>query len=488
MNSPAPLVPSVLTAVCHAARRFSFSFGPRFFVVLLAGAVFLGPAWWDHRFAVLMLLWDALVFLAWFADCRRLPAPAEVEISREWPDAVALDSHGEVVLRIENRSALAFHAELTDTVPADWRMPFLDGASPDAGPPRVDFDVAARASAEGRYAVHPQQRGDASVGTVYVRLQSGFRLAERWMLCELRQTVRVYPNLAEARRLTLYLIRSRQVQMERRLKFQIGKGREFESLREYRPGDEKRDICWTATARRGKLVTRTYQHERSQSVMLVVDAGRLMLAHSEHNSHSSHSSHNSYPTSHPATWTKLDHAISAALALAQVAMRSGDRAGLLAYGRKLQARLAPGRGSGQFRIMLDSLAVVRGELSEAAHSLAADTLLLTQSRRGLVLWLTDLAETAATPEVIEAASRIARRHLLLFVAMGQPLLKGVLAQRPQTPLEMYRYTAAAEMVQRRELLLGRLRQQGARVLDLDPTAVAPAVVNEYLRVKEQGLL
>jgi uncharacterized protein (DUF58 family) len=169
-------------------------------------------------------------------------------------------------------------------------------------------------------------------------------------------------------------------------------------------------------------------------------------------------------------------------------MRSGDRAGLLAYGRKLQARLPPGRGSGQFRVMLDSLAVVRGELSEAAHSLAADTLLLAQSRRGLVLWLTDLAETAATPEVIEAASRIARRHLLLFVAMGQPLLKTVLAEKPETPQEMYRYTAAAEMAQRRELLLGRLRQQGALVLDLDPAAVAPAVVNEYLRVKEQGLL
>jgi uncharacterized protein (DUF58 family) len=475
MNAPAPLVPSVLTAPCEDGRRLAFSFGPRFFVVLLAGAVFLGPAWWDRRFALLMLLWDALVLLAWFADCRRLPAPREVEISREWPDAVALDSRGEVVLRIENRSMRAFHAELTDTVPADWRSPFLDSTRPDAGPPRVDLDVTPRGTADGRYAVHPRQRGDASVGTVYVRLQSGFRLAERWMLAALPQTIRVYPNLAEARRLTLYLIRSRQVQMERRLKFQIGKGREFESLREYRPGDEKRDICWTATARRGKLVTKTHQHERSQSVMLVVDAGRLMLAHASHNSQAT-------------PWTKLDHAVSAALALAQVAMRSGDRAGLLAYGRKLQARLAPGRGSGQFRIMLDSLAVVRGELSEAAHSLAADTLLLTQSRRGLVLWLTDLAETAATPEVIEAASRIARRHLLLFVAMGQPLLKGVLVQRPQTPLEMYRYTAAAEMVQRRELLLGRLRQQGAMVLDLDPAAVAPAVVNEYLRVKEQGLL
>jgi uncharacterized protein (DUF58 family) len=483
MTALAPLVPSILTASCREARRFSYAFGPRFFLALLFGAVFLGPAWWDRRFAFLMLFWDALVLVAWFVDCRRLPSPRQVDVSREWPDAVALDAPGSVILRICNRANMPFHAELTDTVPADWRESF-QSEGPNAGPPTLQLEAAAHASAEGRYAIHPRQRGDAAAGTVYIRLQSSFQLAERWMQAELPQRIRVYPNLAESRRLTLYLIRSRQVQMERRLKFQLGRGREFESLREYRPGDEKRDICWTATARRGKLVTKTYQHERSQAVMLVVDAGRLMLARAAHDSHSSPSSHNSQT----APWTKLDHAVSAALALAQVAMRSGDRAGLLAYGRKLHARLAPGRGPGPFRAMLDSLAVVRGELSEAAHLLAADTLLLTQSRRSLVLWLTDLAETAATPEVIEAASRIARRHLLLFVAMGQPLLQSVLAKRPQTTQEMYRYTAAAEMVQRRELLLGRLRQQGAMVLDLDPAAVAPAVVNEYLRVKEQGLL
>jgi uncharacterized protein (DUF58 family) len=459
----APLKPDPRTSPCQPNRGFAFAFGPRFFVALAAGAVWLGPAWWDPRFVWIMLLWDALVVAAWAADCRRLPKPAQVEITREWLDPVSLDSESVVLLRVENRSALSFHASLTDTVPAGWRET----------PPQMDLQLAPGGAAEGRYFIRPRQRGDAVTGTVYLRVRSAFQLAEGWMAADLAQTTRVYPNLTASRSLTLHLIRSRQMQTERRFKVQQGRGREFESLREYRAGDEKRDICWTATARRARLVTKTYQHERSQAVILVVDAGRLMLARSGEDE---------------SPWTKLDYAASAALALAQVALYSGDRTGLLAYGRKLQARVKPGRGTGHFRAMLDSLAIVRGEFSEAAHSMAADALLQMQSRRSLVLWLTDLAETAATPEVIEAATRVASRHLLLFVTMAQPKLRAVTEARPTNAAEMYRYVAALEMVQRRELLLGSLRERGALVLDLDPGQTAALVVNEYLRIKERGLL
>jgi len=140
------------------------------------------------------------------------------------------------------------------------------------------------------------------------------------------------------------------------------------------------------------------------------------------------------------------------------------------------------------RGIFDALATARGELSEAAHAMAGDSLLGLQSRRSLVLWLTDLAETAAVPEVIEAATRVATRHLVLFVAMGQPQLDQVVTERPADAAAMYRYAAAMEMVERRETLLRRLRGAGVLVLDLDPDAVASEVVNEYLRIKERGLL
>jgi uncharacterized protein (DUF58 family) len=120
--------------------------------------------------------------------------------------------------------------------------------------------------------------------------------------------------------------------------------------------------------------------------------------------------------------------------------------------------------------------------------LAAELLLSLQSRRGLIIWLTDLAETAATPEVIECAATMATRHLVVLGIIGQPEMRGLVAATPKNADAMYRYTAALEIVQRRDLLLRRLRQQGALTLEVDPAGLSTALVNQYLDVKERSLL
>ena len=319
------------------------------------------------------------------------------------------------------------------------------------------------------YSIEPRARGDARFGDVWLRYQSSLKIAERWARARLGQSVRVYPNLEQAQRLRIYLIRSRQIELEKRLKRHRGQGREFESLRDYRSGDEFRDISWSATARRGKLITKVNQIERSQAVWLVIDAGRLLRASVDH-------------------LTKLDYTVNAALALAQVAFYSGDRVGLLAYGRKTQQRLGPGKGVAHLRLMIESLAQVHAEPFEADHLLAAEMLLSLQSRRSLIIWLTDLAETAATPEVIDCAARIARRHLVLLGVIGQPELRSIAAAPPENPSEMYRYTAAIEILQRRDLLLRRLRQQGALTMEVNPAEFSISLVNEYLQVKERNLI
>src|SRR5205807_9737692 len=139
-------------------------------------------------------------------------------------------------------------------------LPFRGGdgrCSPGAETEPATVEIRAGAGSSGRaaYSVMPVERGDARFGRVFLRYQTLLRLAERWTSADLTQTVRVYPNLGESKRQTVYLIRSRQVELEKRLKRQRGLGREFESLREYRQGDDWRDICWTATARRRHLVT-----------------------------------------------------------------------------------------------------------------------------------------------------------------------------------------------------------------------------------------
>ena len=185
---------------------------------------------------------------------------------------------------------------------------------------------------------------------------------------------------------------------------------------------------------------------------------------------------------------KLDYAVNAALTLAHVAHQSGDTTGLLMYGRKLQSYLPCARGPEHLRHVLEQLALVSGEAVEADHALAADSLLARQRRRSLVVWLTDLAETAATPDVIEAASRLLSRHLVLFAVVGEPELRALVARRPQSPGQMYQYVAAQQVIQRRELLLRRMRVQGAIAMEFLPGRLSPEIVNHYLQIKWKGLL
>lgn len=509
------LVPATVRARAQARSRWPGAFGPRFFIALMVGLVWVGPAWWDLRLLYAMAIWDALLLLAWLADWHRLPHPADIEISRSWSSTLAQGSASDITLGIHYNTNTLLHVRLEDDMPASL---FADAAgqrgstanaSTGSGlvpsalwrePPHVKLSVGRAGAAHGNYPVRPAERGDFSVGGVFLRYQSPLRLAERWAFADLKQTVRVYPNMDEARRHTFYLMRSRQIEQEKRLKRQRGMGRDFESLREYRDGDELRDVCWTATARRGRLITKVFRVERSQTVQVVVDAGRLMQARVQPPEQSGNrinprgASADHHPPAPDArrksqiVQSKLDYAISAALGVAQVALYSGDKVGLLVYGRRQQTRLAAARGTPHMRAMIEGFALVHGELVEANHSNAADTLLSRHRSRSLVIWLTDLAETAATPDVIEAASRLLRQHLVLFVAITQPELRELAARRPASESEMYRYVAAQEVIQRRDLLLRRLRENGALAMELEPGRLATGIINQYLEVKERSLL
>jgi uncharacterized protein (DUF58 family) len=459
LSDPATLIPPEIESPTRSYKRLGIAFGGRFFMLLFVGLVWLGPAFFDPLFVYAMLIWDALVLLVWLADLAQLPRPAQLVVRRSWRSAAALSISSEVELTLTNSSRTGIQATLIDTTPLQLRIE----------PPTLVVKAGARGEGQASYTIRPTQRGDAKLGDCYVRYQSALHIAERWVRAPLEQTVRIYPNLEDARRHTIYLLRSRQIEMEKRHARVRGIGREFESLREYQLGDEYRDICWTAAARRGKLVTRVYQIERSQMVWIVLDCGRLMRAR-------------------VGEFSKLDHAVNSALGLAQVALYSGDRVGLVAYGRNIRHHLPAAKGSAHMRQFIERLAVVHEEGAEADHLRMAGRLLSDQKRRSLIVWLTDLAETAMTPEVIEAASMMMPRHLVLFVVIGQPDLGELASKTPKTESEMYEVAAAQEVVQRREMLLARLRERGALALEVSKGAVSPVLINAYLQIKERNQL
>jgi uncharacterized protein (DUF58 family) len=465
MNAPRPLVPPPLAGRARSLGRVPIAFGPRFFVVLLLGLLWLIPAWWSPQLIAAMFLWDFFAILAFISDLARLPKPPQIEVRRQWEQAPCLATPSEVTLSVRNFGGSPFRCYLIDETPVSFRK----------APPAVELTVGPGGQTETRYQILPSERGDVRLGRLFLRYQSKLAFAERRAAAAISQTVRVLPDLQQARQHALYLIRSRQVEMERRRRRQRGHGREFESLRDYRQGDDLRDICWTATARRHQLTTRVFEIERSQPVWIVLDAGRLLRAEIQEERGALRLS-------------KLDYAVNAALSLAQVATQCGDRVGLLAYGRSIQHNVATGRGPLHLRAIVDCLAQVHGEASEADHSRAARVLLTEQSRRSLVVWITDFSETPTTPEVIEYAMQMTHRHLVVFCAINQPDLTALAQTTPETPQEMYRHAAALEIAHRRDLLLRGLRHRGVFAFELVPGLLASSLVNQYLDIKERNLL
>jgi uncharacterized protein (DUF58 family) len=453
------LIPLPVTATATAKKRLGAAFGSRFVLLLLIGLIWLGPASIHLQFLYGMLAWDLVVLIAWGVDLARLPRPELISVTRSWNAPAALSVPAKIDLTVQNASATALHATVVDNIPISLKEDV----------PQLDLTVPPKGAASMSYEISPAKRGETTLGSVYIRYQSLLGIAERWAVADIPQQVCVYPNLEEARQHSIYMIRSRQIALEKRYARTRGQGREFESLRDYRDGDEFRNICWRASARRGKLITRQFQIERSQTIWLVLDSGRLMRTRIS-------------------GLSKLDYAVNAALSLSQVALGSGDRIGLIAYGRSVRQRILPNRGSLHLRNLIERLALVQEESAESDHLQAAGVLLSTQTRRSLVVWITDLAETAMTPEVIEAAGQLLSRHLVIFVVIGQPDLGAMASAEPSSVSQMYLMAAAKEMMHRREVLLATLRQRGAFALEVESAKTSAAVINSYLEVKGRNLL
>ena len=277
-----------------------------------------------------------------------------------------------------------------------------------------------------------------------------------------------------------------------------GVGREFESLRDYSHGDELRNISWTATARRGRLVTRQFTVERSQQVWMVIDAGRLSRTAFElRRKVAVGAGGGTVPfeetdaereEAHMLSVTQLDQAATAATMLAQVIQSSGDKFALMAYGRDVQQLLPPGAGAAHLRLMIDLLSQTKSEAAEADHLQAISRLKTAQRRRGLIVWITELVDSVGKPELVIAASELVRRHLVVLVLLKHPELEALAAATPKNADEMFHAAAAQEMLERRRETIAQLERQGVLIVETTAAEVGIRAVSKYLEVKAEGLL
>jgi uncharacterized protein (DUF58 family) len=480
------LIPQPITTQARylgrAGRVLGFGLSARALWLLVAGLLWAIPAFFHPHRVWMMLVWDGLIVGLIILDGMRLPLPGSISVTRRFLHSPALGERSEIEYDVLQQSNRIVTVIVTD----DLHVALI------ATPQSLRVVAYPRDTARVVMECYPGIRGDFRSGKIYLRYMRELRLVERWAVCDSEQGVRVFPASEQVGDSSaFYLMRARQIELQKRRLRLRGIGREFESLRDYQGGDELRNISWTATARRGKLITRQFTTERSQQVWIVLDSGRL--------SRTAFELRRSAP---PAVGegeqesaerlvlnvTQLDQATTAAVMLAQVIGGSGDKFALLSYGRAVQQQLLPGSGPVHLRMMIKLLSQVKSEGAEANHLQAASRLKTLQRRRGLVIWITEIAESAGRPEVVSAVAELVKRHLVVLVLLQHPELDALAAREPKNVEEMFASTAAQEMLERRRETILKLRQQGVLVVETTPAEVGASAISKYLEVKAQGLL
>jgi uncharacterized protein (DUF58 family) len=486
---------------------FGFGLTPLTLLLFAAGWLLAIPAFFHPREIYFMLGWDGLLLLAALVDAVLLPKPELLTVTRGFLDSPQLGEGTRVELGVKLDADSVLDVRMVDDL-----HPALVGL-----PATQRVEAFPREDAVSVTTVYPLQRGDFALGKVYLRYRGVFKLVERWAVAEPAwagdgfashvpkgeghgaprsveaQRVRVYPAHEDSRESTaFYLLRARQIEMQKRKLRLRGVGRDFDSLRDYQQGDELRNISWTATARRGRLVTRQFTVERSQQVWIVIDAGRLSRTAFELRTDNVERSYAETDAErearHLLTVTQLDQATTAATMLAQVISGSGDKFGMMAYGRTIQQILPPGAGATHLRLLIDMLSQTKSETAEADSLLAVARLKNMQQRRGMMVWITELVDSAGRPEIVTAAAELVRRHLVVLVVLKHPELDAMAACVPTNKDEMFHAAAAQEMLERRRETLAQLERQGVLIVETTAEEVGVRAVSKYLEVKAEGLL
>jgi uncharacterized protein (DUF58 family) len=294
-------------------------------------------------------------------------------------------------------------------------------------------------------------------------------LVDRTLHYPMTDSALVAPSLAGVRRFRWLAVHHRLAVAGVRDARRRGEGRSFARLRDYVIGDDPRHIDWKATARRGHPITREFTTEQSQTVYVVVDAGRTM-------------------TQLAGKFPRFEYALSSALVLADVATNAGDRVGAMVFDDQLRAFVPAQRGAAALHALRSALVPLQPSLVEPDYAAAFRAFALRQRKRALLVLLTDVIDARAARSLLAHLTRGMSRHLAIVVALRNEALVAAAAAPVATDEALYAKGAAEELLADRAAALQRMREAGVIVLDVAPDQMAAAVVSEYLELKARGAL
>ncbi|NJO16477.1 MAG: DUF58 domain-containing protein [Thioploca sp.] len=429
-------------------------------------AAFLGLTLWlimalvVGYYPLLIHFWQGssviLLLLALFDAWRVWKMPV-VRVQRQVAGSLPIGVWSEVILQLYNSSTQSYRVEIFDDYPITSEL---------QGQPQ-QLQLPALAGIETQYRINPQQRGACQFAGVHLLIESPWRFWKHYRYIPLITPIRVYPNFATITKFAWFAAENRLRQLGIRQLQRRGEGLEFHQLREYRPGDALRQIDWNATSRFKKLISKEYQDERDQQVILLIDCGRRMLTQDSTLSH-------------------FDHMLNAILLLAYVALRQGDALGLMTFSGE-QRWLAPRKGMNTINMILNTVYDLQPSTHTSDYLNAATQLTQRHKKRALVVLISNLRDED-NDELLPALQLLRHQHLVLLASLQERILNEVLEQPIYTFEDALRHAATLDYLNTRRQTHDTLTHRGIIYLDTVPEQLPVKIVNRYWEIKRSGML
>ncbi|MDE1461440.1 DUF58 domain-containing protein [Spartinivicinus poritis] len=408
-------------------------------------------------FSQLLLAGLLIISLLALADLILSKQASPLTITRQLPHNLALSNSVQVAIQVHHQLPLRQQIELYDHVPNQFNFKGLP----------LTLELQPGKFSIGHYDITPHQRGPALFTQVEVRVRSQLGLWAMQFIYPVTTEVKVYPNFATVTGYNLLANSHHTSQLGIRKQQRRGEGMDFHQLREYRPGDPLRQVDWKATARRLSLISKEYQDERDQQILILLDSGKRMRIQDGQLTH-------------------FDHALNSLLLLALVALKQGDMVGMMSFGQN--NRWVPGiKGTGNIHMLLNNFYDLYPDAQPTDYIAAAEDLMTRQRKRALVVLVTNLRDED-TEDLIAAIKLLRRKHLVLLVNLQETAIQQVSHQPISDFPAALRYLGAFQYLTERSSTVDKLVAEGALILDCTPQEMMARLVNRYLDIKRSGRL